>query len=203
MHRHPSLVFLSYNAADKEAARSIAGQLKLTGADVWIDEWEIRAGDSIPGKLNEGLEAFDTFVLIWSQNAVRSNWVRGELETALQRGMADADIRIIPVILDATPLPPLLSRLRYVDIGDGVASAMDEIMGFATERARVMAVQGALDEAGIEVEYFPGYGPAVGCPMCGAGLRSLRGWSQMDPVRDDEYAGVRCEECGWSGGGEM
>ncbi len=63
------LMFVSYNKADKESARALAAQLTLSGADVWLDEWEIQAGDSIPGRLNEGLGAFNTFVLLWSSDA--------------------------------------------------------------------------------------------------------------------------------------
>ncbi|MBV9613321.1 MAG: toll/interleukin-1 receptor domain-containing protein [Acidobacteriaceae bacterium] len=50
--------FLSHNKADKPIARSIGSHLQLSGIEVWFDEWEIRAGDSIPGKLNDGLAAF-------------------------------------------------------------------------------------------------------------------------------------------------
>lgn len=77
--------FLSHNKADKEVARSIGAHMTLTGLDVWFDEWEIQAGDSIPGRLNEGLSAFDAFILIWSTHANQSNWVRQELHTAIMR----------------------------------------------------------------------------------------------------------------------
>ena len=46
--------FLSHNIADKDVARSLGAHMTLTGIDVWFDEWEIQAGDSVPGKLNKG-----------------------------------------------------------------------------------------------------------------------------------------------------
>ena len=52
-------VFLSYNAGDVAVARSDGAHLTLAGVEVWFDEWRIKAGDSIPGRLNEGLEGFD------------------------------------------------------------------------------------------------------------------------------------------------
>ena len=88
--------FLSYNKADKEVARSIGAHMALIGIEPWFDEWEIQAGDSIPGKLNEGLVAFDAFVLLWSANANRSNWVRQELHTAVMNSMRDSSAKIIP-----------------------------------------------------------------------------------------------------------
>ena len=73
-------VFLSYNRADVAVARSVGAHLALAGVKVWFDEWNIKAGDSIPGRLNEGLQGFDAFVILWSERASRSAWVRQETE---------------------------------------------------------------------------------------------------------------------------
>lgn len=197
-------MFLSHNAADKAVARRLGAQMRLSGADVWFDEWEIRAGDSIPGKVNQALETVDTVVLLWSSDADRSKWVRAEFETALARGMEDGSLRVIPVLLDDTPVPALLRRIRRVDLRDGDESrAVNEIMGFATDQDRLLAIQQHLDEAGLEVAFFEGYGPVVCCPRCGAGLEHLRGWSAVDERRDDTYAGVECSKCGFNDGGEL
>src|SRR5271165_516437 len=104
--------FLSHNKADKEVARSIGAHMILTGIDVWFDEWELQAGDSIPGKLNEGLAAFDAFVLLWSADADRSNWVRQELHSAIMRAIKDDSAKIIPCLLDETQLPAIIADRR-------------------------------------------------------------------------------------------
>ncbi len=201
--RQASKVFLSHNAADKPFARRLGSQLALAGAEVWFDEWEIRAGDSLTAKINEGLAAFDTFVLIWSEDAARSKWVGRELAAALARGIKDGSLRVIPVLLDETEFPALLADLRYLrgDLPDSQVAA--EILGLAGEREWLMAIQATLEYAGIDVGYFPGYGAIVGCPNCGAGLASIEGWHDTDFQRGDEYAGARCRECRWSDGGEL
>jgi hypothetical protein len=76
-------------------------------------------------------------------------------------------------------------------------------MGFANDRDRRRAIQETLDEASVEVQYVPEYGPVVCCPRCGAGLDQLGGWSQIDHEPHDTYAGFRCKECGFIDGGEM
>ena len=196
-------VFISHNAVDHEDGRRLGAQLKLVGADVWFDEWEIRAGDSIVGTVDNALLGFDIFVLLWSQHAATSTWVRSELETALVRRMADSDLRVVPVRIDETELPALLQPLRYVTLASGLGSVVDEIMGFANDRDRLKAIQVVLDQAEIEVGFFYGYGAMVACPRCGAGLSALEGWSATDYRRDDQYAGARCRECGWQEGGEV
>jgi len=49
-------VFLSHSSKDKIVVRGLAGQLRADGLRVWLDEWEIKLGDSIPAKIEEGLE---------------------------------------------------------------------------------------------------------------------------------------------------
>jgi len=49
-------VFLSHSSKDKPVVRAVAERLRSDGLRVWLDEWEIRPGDSIPAKLEEGLE---------------------------------------------------------------------------------------------------------------------------------------------------
>ncbi len=73
--------FLSYNHADSTVAEGLYAQLVLVGGQVWLDKWEIRAGDSIPGRLNEGLAAFNVLVLIWwcglrVRTGCGPNWTR-------------------------------------------------------------------------------------------------------------------------------
>lgn len=196
--------FLSHNSNDKAIARKLGGQLKLVGADVWFDSWELKAGDSIVGKVNDALASVDTVILVWSNHASRSDWVRAEMEAAITRALADRIFRVIPVRLDDIPLPPLLTSIKRVDLfDDDVSRAVDEIMGFTNDSDRLRAIQGTLDEAGITVEYFHGYGAVVCCPRCGAGVNRLKAWSATDHSRDDMYAGLECLECGFSDGGEI
>ena len=197
--------FLSYNKADKETARSIGAHMVLSGIDVWFDEWEIQAGDSIPGKLNEGLAAFDAFVLLWSSEANRSNWVRQELHTAVMRAVQDGSAKIVPCLLDGTPMPPLISDRRGIDFSDlhlGVEELLGDLTGSRTRRQRLLAIQTALQEMDVNWITHPALPPIVCCPRCGE-TETLKAWEQIDHKRDDLYAGMRCTSCGWSRGGEI
>jgi uncharacterized protein (DUF2267 family) len=197
-------IFLSHNHRDKHDARRLGIELQLAGADVWFDEWNVQVGESIPGAVNDALERVDTVAVLWSEAASASNWVRAELEAALARALSEGEVRLIPVILDDHELPPLLAMRRWVDLRDGgFATAVRQLAGLESEAARIRAMQAVFDDLQIEVRYFHGYGAAVGCPRCGAGVGDLEQWHQTDYARDDEYAGARCTTCGWEGGGEV
>jgi len=197
--------FLSHNKADKEVARSIGAHMVLAGIDVWFDEWEIQAGDSIPGKLNDGLAAFDAFVLLWSEDANRSNWVRQELHTAIMRSVKDGTAKIVPCLLDKTALPPLIADRKGIDFHDqhaGLEQLLEDLTGARTRRLRLLAIQEALQEMDVEWITHPQLPPMVCCPKCGE-TGALEPWEQIDEQRDDLYAGMRCTNCDWSGGGEV
>ena len=49
-------VFLSHSAKDKAVVRPLAERLRKDGLKVWFDEWVLKPGDSIPAKIEEGLE---------------------------------------------------------------------------------------------------------------------------------------------------
>ena len=49
-------LFLSHSAKHKAFVRPFAERLRRDGLKVWFDEWMLKAGDSIPAKIEEGLE---------------------------------------------------------------------------------------------------------------------------------------------------
>lgn len=197
--------FLSHNSNDKPIARSIGSHMVLLGADVWFDEWSIQAGESIPGKLNEGLHSFDVFVLIWSARANASSWVNQELEAAIMLSRGQPEKRIVPVILDETPLPPLICMYRFVDlrVPDSVQDAVQEILGIRADRDFRRALQSAIEDLRVSFRTFAGVGPVFGCPRCGADPSAISQRIDHDPRYEATYAGVQCLECDWSDGGEI
>jgi len=62
-------VFLSHSSKDKTVVRELAARLKKDGIRVWLDEEQIKPGDSIPAKIEEGLERSRVLVFCVSANA--------------------------------------------------------------------------------------------------------------------------------------
>lgn len=196
--------FLSHAGPDKPQVRSLGVHLLIVGVDVFFDEWSIEAGESISGAIEEAIARYDVFLLVWSDAASDSLWTRREYRAGVKKYIEDPSRKLIVLRLDDTPVPDLVSDLKYVDMRDGnIGAAVDTIMGFKGQTERVKATQQFLEDSNIEVIYIPGYGPIMGCPRCGAGLESIEGWAATDYRRDDEYAGARCTKCRWEDGGEI
>ncbi len=102
-------VFISHSWEDNAISREIAEYLKNNGAEIWIDYARISGGESLPDKMNEGLEWCDTLILIWTKAAAASYYVKLEWQCALT-----AQKVIIPCLLDHTKLPLILGSKLYI-----------------------------------------------------------------------------------------
>jgi hypothetical protein len=97
-------VFLSHSSKDKPVVRALAKRLKKDGLRVWFDEWELKPGDSIPTKIEAGLEYSRVLVLCMSANAFGSDWAQLEAGTFRFRDPLNKERRFIPLRLDDAPI---------------------------------------------------------------------------------------------------
>jgi predicted nucleotide-binding protein len=72
-------VFISYSNKDRDFAEKLAADLRASGVGVWFDQWEIKVGDSITQKINDGIHDNDYLAVVLSPDSVASPWVRKEL----------------------------------------------------------------------------------------------------------------------------
>ena len=49
-------IFLSHTSKDKPFVRKIASILDVHGVNYWLDEAEIKVGDSLIGKIRSGID---------------------------------------------------------------------------------------------------------------------------------------------------
>ncbi len=192
--------FISHNKADKNVATNIAIFLTSESIDVWFDEWEISAGDSIIDEIENGLKKCTHFIIIWSKNAKKSKWVRKELKSALMDAIQKDSLKIIPILLDDTPLPPLLKDLRYIKYHGGSEDDRRELVESITGHKPSTTFARAIVKKYHEIVYKePEGGEPFGikfCPSCGSS--KLKGGSFIDYQGDEEYFTLTCEDCGWS-----
>jgi len=108
-------VFLSHSSKDKDVVRGVAERLRADGLKVWFDEWVLRPGDSIPAKIEEGLEQSRVLVLCMSANAFGSDWAQLEAGTFRFRDPLNKDRRFIPLRLDDAPVKGSLAQFLYIN----------------------------------------------------------------------------------------
>ena len=114
--------FVSYGHEDAAWVRVLAGNLHQAGITVFLDEWELAAGDSFTGRLEEGIRGSANGVLVVSPHALSRPWVREEYAALLRRAVEQPGRRLVPVLYADAELPPFLANRRWVDFRGAAAT---------------------------------------------------------------------------------
>jgi hypothetical protein len=114
------LVFISHSSKDNDIALALANKLRQHELEVWVDHEQIQFGDSIPEKIADGLSRCDVVLVLVSMNFVQSSWCRAEYEPLLKKEIESNRTFVIPLRLDDTDIPTLLSAKRYFDLRKGI-----------------------------------------------------------------------------------
>ena len=91
-------IFLSHNSNDKKFVRRLGKALSKKGIKVWIDEAEIKTGESLLRKISEGIRDMEYLAVVLSPNSVSSSWVQKELETATTLEIKNKRLKVIPIL---------------------------------------------------------------------------------------------------------
>jgi len=108
-------VFLSHNSKDKPFARRLGTALQQHGIKVWIDEAQIKVGDSLLKKIADGLLGSTHLAVVLSPASVASPWVQRELEIATTREIAGKHLRVLPILYRDCDIPVFLEGKLYAD----------------------------------------------------------------------------------------
>lgn len=111
-------LFLSHSWQDKFFARNLAEVLESQGIKVWIDEAELRVGDSLLQRLSEAIGRTDFFGIVLSHSSVSSTWVQKELQIAMKEEIDGKRIKVLPILLEKCEIPIFLKDKLYADFTD-------------------------------------------------------------------------------------
>jgi len=107
--------FISHNSKDKPFANRLCATLESQGINTWYDKNQIFPGDSITDKVQYGLQNYDIFIIILSNNSINAPWVKEELRVAYQNRLSESkQKRIIPLLLDNCEIPLFLKDYLYI-----------------------------------------------------------------------------------------
>jgi len=106
----PTSIFVSYSHQDAGLVTPVVGLLRATKDIVFHDLDSIKPGRKWRGEIAEALSTTTLIILFWCYHSSRSREVRKEYQFALTTNKA-----VLPVLLDATPVPAPLDEFQWVD----------------------------------------------------------------------------------------
>jgi len=102
-------VFVSYARSDEPQAKRVAEALRSLGYHVWRDD-ELPAHRPYSEVIEERLKSAKAVVVLWSAEAVKSQWVRAEADAARSAGT------LVQALLDGQ-MPPLpFNQIQCADL---------------------------------------------------------------------------------------
>jgi len=111
----PRRVFISHSSKDNSLAGRLASDLRAAGIEVWYDNEQIRVGDTILEKMDQGLSSCDYMIIILSPDSVGSVMVRQELLIFLNEELVRGKRVMLPVLFRDCEIPLLLRSRRFAD----------------------------------------------------------------------------------------
>ncbi len=114
--RLPQRVFLSHNWNDRGIARKLAKDLNDRGIGTWLDEAEIKIGDSLIEKIRAGIDTVEYLLVLLSDASVNSEWVKKEVDIAMNQEIEGKKVKVLPVLLESCDLPGFLKGKLYADL---------------------------------------------------------------------------------------
>lgn len=157
-----SSIFISYSHHDSPRARRLAVDLRSRGVTVWIDDAEVKIGDSLVSAIQSGIAFADYFGIVLSPSSVSSPWVQRELYAAFAQEDAGR-LKILPLLFVDCEVPLFLANRLWIDFRteDIYADSLGRLVGQLSFREARRSVL-SLPEAEAVIHHFAAtYGLAI------------------------------------------
>src|ERR1700751_5680340 len=102
-------IFISYARSTAAKAQQIAEALRGLGYGVWRDD-ELPAHRSYAEVIEERLRSAKAVVVVWSAEAVKSEWVQSEADRAR------TERKLVQLILDGSKLPMPFDQIQCAEL---------------------------------------------------------------------------------------
>lgn len=155
-------IFLSHRSTNKDFVRRLAADIETEEIQsrpllTWVDEAEIRPGQSVPGMVNQGLESSRFIGLVMTPDYFQSEsgWTDAEWHAALHTDPDNRRPRIIPLLAKDCPyIPYLIRHLLAIDMREGRYSrGLQELLAVLRDEPlpRPVAYRGQLVSPGGKI----------------------------------------------------
>ena len=125
-------VFISYRRSDRPIAEALYRALKEEGLDIWWDGG-LQAGETFDEKIHALLQSSKAVVVLWSPEAIESEWVRGEGTIGRERGV------LVPVMVKPVNIPVPFNLIHTADLCDWRGDRSDPVYQGVVTRIKELA----------------------------------------------------------------
>jgi len=128
-------VFICHSTEDKPTIiAQLLPELDKKGITYWYDNAEIKWGDSIVRKINEGIRISKYVLVVVSDSFIKKNWPQVEFESAMSIEANSGEIKVLPLMVgDQSQIKalvskyPILASKLYVKWNNGIDDIIEQL----------------------------------------------------------------------------
>jgi len=152
--------FICHASEDKAAVvEPLAQELVQAGVEVWYDRWTLQIGDSLSGKIDEGLASSDYGIVVLSPSFFQMTWPQRELA-----GLVQKEVEGRKVIL------PVWHKVDHAFVASQSPTLADRVAGSTNEGIPSLAAR-LMEAAGKSPPYPGSEIPILTHPVESASIR--------------------------------
>ena len=121
-------IVISYSHTDKDFVERLAAGLIKRRHNVWLDRWELRAGDSLIDRVQEAIDKADALLVVLSKASVESDWCKKELSVGLTRELEEHRVVVVPVVIEDCKIPAFLRDKYYADFRKSFRDGLNKVV---------------------------------------------------------------------------
>lgn len=119
--------FISYSRVDTDFVINLAKDLRLAGANIWLDQIDIGVGERWDNSVQKALINCNSLLIIYSPDSVASENVLDEVYYVLGEKR-----KVIPVLYKKCEIPFRLKRLQYIDFTQDYSQGIQKLLTLMT-----------------------------------------------------------------------
>ena len=92
--------FISYSSKDDAFSRKLHNDLQDAGVRCWFAPEKMKIGDPFRDVIDDAVRLYDKLLLILSKHSIKSEWVKDEVEAALEKEQKRKQAVLFPIRID-------------------------------------------------------------------------------------------------------
>ena len=152
-------IFVCHASEDKDSVvRPLVEAFIASEVSCWYDEAEIKWGDSITQKVNQGLASSKFVVVVFSPAFVRKNWPQRELNAVLNQGASSGEVKVLPLLVgtdqerkEIVAKYPLLNDKQYLPWDGDVKAIVTAMISRLGDRGKSAGSEPGSGRRGTDV----------------------------------------------------
>jgi len=115
--------FISYSRVDTDFVINLTKDLRLAGANIWLDQIDIGVGERWDNSVQNALLNCSSLLVIYSPDSVASENVLDEVYYILGEKR-----KVIPILYKKCEIPFRLKRLQYIDFTQDYSQGIQKLL---------------------------------------------------------------------------